>query len=278
MLGPAATARSRTAAAARWSAASPRRRTPGRSSRSRWTSWTRSSRSTTSPGPPASRPACSARTWRTSSARAATRCGTSRRASPGRRSAAGSPPAPGGHYATNHTHIDEFVETARMITPERLVGGAAAARLGRRPGPEPARHRVRGHPRDHHRGLDADPGPAAVPRHGQRPVPDLGSRLRGDPAHRPGQAVAGQPAAARPGAGRGQRGAGRHPGRAHRGLRVGRAVRSARCWSRPWASPGTAAGSSSRTSCWSTTGPARPPAGRARRARGATRSSRRRWG
>ena len=41
----------------------------------------------------------------------------------------------GGHYATNHTHIDEFVETVRMITPGRLVPGAAAARLRRRPGP-----------------------------------------------------------------------------------------------------------------------------------------------
>jgi alkyldihydroxyacetonephosphate synthase len=43
----------------------------------------------------------------------------------------------GGHYATNHTHIDEFVETARMLTPagwweaRRLPGGGA--------GPDPNR-------------------------------------------------------------------------------------------------------------------------------------------
>jgi alkyldihydroxyacetonephosphate synthase len=43
----------------------------------------------------------------------------------------------GGHYATNHTHIDEFVESARMLTPagwweaRRLPGGGA--------GPDPNR-------------------------------------------------------------------------------------------------------------------------------------------
>ncbi len=43
----------------------------------------------------------------------------------------------GGHYATNHTHIDEFVESVRMITPSgwwesrRLPGGGA--------GPDPNR-------------------------------------------------------------------------------------------------------------------------------------------
>jgi alkyldihydroxyacetonephosphate synthase len=43
----------------------------------------------------------------------------------------------GGHYATNHTHIDEFVESARMLTPKgwwearRLPGGGA--------GPDPNR-------------------------------------------------------------------------------------------------------------------------------------------
>ena len=43
----------------------------------------------------------------------------------------------GGHYATNHTHIDEFVESVRMLTPKgwwesrRLPGGGA--------GPDPNR-------------------------------------------------------------------------------------------------------------------------------------------
>ena len=64
----------------------------------------------------------------------------------------------GGHYATNHTHIDEFVESVRMLTPSgwwesrRLPGGGA--------GPDPNRHcdRQRGDSGNHHRGLDADTG------------------------------------------------------------------------------------------------------------------------
>jgi len=37
----------------------------------------------------------------------------------------------GGHYATNHTHIDDFVESVRMLTPKgwwesrRLPGSGA---------------------------------------------------------------------------------------------------------------------------------------------------------
>ncbi len=43
----------------------------------------------------------------------------------------------GGHYATNHTHIDEFVETVRMLTPQ---GWWEARRLpGSGAGPDPNR-------------------------------------------------------------------------------------------------------------------------------------------
>ena len=56
-----------------------------------------------------------------------------------------------------------------MLTPG-LVGGAPPARLGRRAGPQPAGHRLRGNPRNHQRGLDAHPGSAAVPGHRQRPL------------------------------------------------------------------------------------------------------------
>ena len=43
---------------------------------------------------------------------------------------------------------------------------AAPARLGRRAEPRPAVHRLGGHARRHHRGVDAAPGPAALPRAG----------------------------------------------------------------------------------------------------------------
>ena len=43
----------------------------------------------------------------------------------------------GGHYATNHTHIDDFVESVRMLTPQGLVGVAPSARLA-----APARHQT----------------------------------------------------------------------------------------------------------------------------------------
>ena len=42
----------------------------------------------------------------------------------------------GGHYATLYTHIDDFVESLRVVTPSGVVADAPAARLGRRPGPD----------------------------------------------------------------------------------------------------------------------------------------------
>ena len=73
----------------------------------------------------------------------------------------------GGHYATLFTHIDEFVEGVRAITPRgpyetRRLPGSGRARPG-----APA-DRLRGDAGHHHRGVDAAPGPA----------PDSGLRRR----------------------------------------------------------------------------------------------------
>ena len=197
-----------------------------RSSRSRWTSWTRCSRSTTSPGRPASRPGCSARTWRTSSGRTVTRCGTSRRASPGLdprrldRDPVGRPlrDQPHPHRRVRRVGADDHAE--------RLVGVAAAARRRRRPGPEPARHRqsegILGIITEAWMRIQARP---RLPRHRRRPRSPPGRPATRRPAHRPGQAVAGQPAAARPAelaaASAGLDGT---QAAAHRRLRVGRAA------------------------------------------------------
>ena len=78
----------------------------------------------------------------------------------------------GGHYATLHTHIDDFVESIRAVTPRGRVGEPPPARLRRRPVARPAVARLGGHARHHHRGVDAAPGPADVPRVGHR----VGSR------------------------------------------------------------------------------------------------------
>ena len=76
----------------------------------------------------------------------------------------------GGHYATNHTHIDDFVESVRMVTPNWRLGVPPPPRQRRRPQPRPHGHRQRGHPRHHHRSLDAHPGPPPVPRLGRRHI------------------------------------------------------------------------------------------------------------
>ena len=65
----------------------------------------------------------------------------------------------GGHYATLYTHIDDFVESLRVVTPTGRRRDAAPARLGRRARARPPVHRLRGHARHHHRGVDAAPGP-----------------------------------------------------------------------------------------------------------------------
>ena len=66
----------------------------------------------------------------------------------------------GGHYATLYTHIDDFVESLRVVTPRGVVESRPAAGLGRGPVARPHVPRLRGHPRRDHRGVDAPPGPA----------------------------------------------------------------------------------------------------------------------
>ena len=61
----------------------------------------------------------------------------------------------GGHYATLYTHIDDFVESTRMVTPAGMHGDAPPAGLRRRPQPRPHGAGLRGHPRHHHRSLGA---------------------------------------------------------------------------------------------------------------------------
>ena len=104
----------------------------------------------------------------------------------------------GGHYATNHTHIDDFVESVRMITPagwwesRRLPGSGA--------GPSPDRMVI---------GSEGIYGiiteawmriqkTALVPGHRRRGVRIVAGGLRSRAPHRAGQTVAGQPAHPRP--------------------------------------------------------------------------------
>ena len=60
-----------------------------------------------------------------------------------------------GHFATVWTHIEDFVESVRAITPDGRVGVAPAAGLGRGGEPRPDAGRLGGHPRGHHRGVGA---------------------------------------------------------------------------------------------------------------------------
>ncbi len=70
----------------------------------------------------------------------------------------------GGHFATLYTHIDDFVESLRVVTPKRHDGKPPPARLRRRPEPGPHDDRLGRHPRHHHAGLDAPAGPPDIPR------------------------------------------------------------------------------------------------------------------
>jgi alkyldihydroxyacetonephosphate synthase len=78
----------------------------------------------------------------------------------------------GGHYATLYTHIDDFVESTRVMTPagtletRRLPGSGAG-----QPGPNV--HRFRGHPRNYHRGLGAPAQKTWVSSRHQRALQNL---------------------------------------------------------------------------------------------------------
>ena len=66
----------------------------------------------------------------------------------------------GGHFATLYTHIDDFVESLRTVTPAGVLEIAPPARLGRRAESRPHDHRLGRRARRDHRGVDAAAGPA----------------------------------------------------------------------------------------------------------------------
>ena len=76
----------------------------------------------------------------------------------------------GGHYATLYTHIDDFVESVRALTPRGWWESRRLPGVGRRAEPRPHADRLRGHPRRDHRGLDAAAGRAALQGIGGGPV------------------------------------------------------------------------------------------------------------
>ena len=112
----------------------------------------------------------------------------------------------GGHYATLYTHIDDFVESMRVVTP---AGTLETRRLpGSGAGPSPDRmflgsEGILGH---HHRGLGAAAQEADLPRLGLGALQDFLRRRRRGARHHPGRPLSRQlPAAGS------ARGAARHP-------------------------------------------------------------------
>ena len=132
-------------------------------------------------GPPASRPACSGRRSRTSCART----GYTLRHFPqsfefstlGGWLATRS----GGHYATVYTHIDDLVESMRVVTPAGTSESLPPPGLRRRPVARPAVPGQRGHARHHHRGVDAAAGPPSVQGFGRGSLRRLPRRGGGGP-------------------------------------------------------------------------------------------------
>ena len=76
----------------------------------------------------------------------------------------------------------------------RRDGVAPPARLGRRPEPRPDDDRLGGRARNHHRGLDAAAGPAALPRRRRVRLPRFLRRREGRSRRRPGRALPLEPA------------------------------------------------------------------------------------
>ena len=72
----------------------------------------------------------------------------------------------GGHFATLYTHIDDFVESMRVVTPTGNDRDPPPAGFGSGPQPRPDVHRFGGDVGNHHRSLDAIAGSAAIPRRG----------------------------------------------------------------------------------------------------------------
>ncbi|GFN09488.1 hypothetical protein Smic_80440 [Streptomyces microflavus] len=104
----------------------------------------------------------------------------------------------GGHYATLHTHIDDLVESLRVVTPSGVSQSLRVPGSGRGP-PRPVVPRFGGHPRDHHGGVDAAPGPPRAQGVGVGGVRALPRRGGGRPHHRAVGSAPGQLPSARPG-------------------------------------------------------------------------------
>ena len=64
----------------------------------------------------------------------------------------------GGHFASLYTHIDDFVESLRVVTPRGMLETRRLPGSGAGPSPDRHVHRLRGHARRHHAGLDAAAG------------------------------------------------------------------------------------------------------------------------
>ncbi len=127
----------------------------------------------------------------------------------------------GGHYATLYTHIDDFVESTRVVTPEGTLETRRLPGSGARPQPRPDVHRLRGHFWDHHRGLGAPAQEADLPASASvRSATSMRAPMRCATSPRPAS-IRQLPTA------RGARGAARNPveqrgGRAGPGFRIGR--------------------------------------------------------
>ncbi len=90
---------------------------------------------TTYPVRPGFRAGPTDRLWKTNYGPKDSPCAISLRASSSPPWAAGSPPA-GGHYATNQTHIDDMVESVRMVTPSGLWESRRLPGSGAGPSPD----------------------------------------------------------------------------------------------------------------------------------------------
>ena len=82
----------------------------------------------------------------------------------------------GGHYATLYTHIDDFVESVRMVTPAGVIETRRLPGVGRGPEPGALRARLRGRVRHHHRGVGARAVAASLARVGERALRTLRGR------------------------------------------------------------------------------------------------------